>query len=347
VLPGGPAEAALPIGPEPASQWPPLSPDKLAVFRAGPEDPPPANLDAVKAEMEGNHFLASDELRLDLFYASLRDLGGGFVGVGTDQCYLFAGWMNAELVWLSDYDPWVKALHQVYLLLFREAPNADDFLARWTKSRADEVRALIDQHFSADPDLALIHKVFAKARVQVYQRLRYTQKMCRRANVPCFVTDPAQYTRVRDLALAGRMRPIVGNLLGTVGLRAVGDAARSLGVPVRVLYVSNAESYWSYGDAYRQNVASLPYDERSLVVRTKPTKPKNADYAYSVQSAQLFARWLALPSVKNIRQVWPYQAVRGPDHFPWAVLTAEPPALPKEAEEGAASPGQVLQEGQP
>ena len=51
-------------------------------------------------------------------------------------------------------------------------------------------------------------------------------------------------------------------------LRAVGETLQRLEVPVQVLYFSNAEQFFPYGEAFRANVAALPSAERAVVVRT-------------------------------------------------------------------------------
>ena len=50
------------------------------------------------------HFLRSNERRHDVFFPALRQLGGGYIGVGADQNYTLAAVARAELLWLIDID---------------------------------------------------------------------------------------------------------------------------------------------------------------------------------------------------------------------------------------------------
>ena len=86
---------------------------------------------------------------------------------------------------------------------------------------------------------------------------------------------------------AGRIRPMVADLNGDRGVVGIAAAAQKLGVPIRLLYLSNAEEYWTrYSEGFRANLKALPFDERSQVVRTLLTWAKNQDYVYNAQGAQ-------------------------------------------------------------
>lgn len=300
----------------------PLTEDERATFWGSADDAIPEVLDAVLEENEGTHFLYSDELHLDNFQPRLDGLGGGYIGVGSDQAYLFMGWQRPELAWLADYDPWIAALHRAYLVFFENAPDIEAFEAMWSPDAADASRALLDAAYADRSDLELIQEVFRVARPRVARRLRAIRRMGE-SITPTFMTDPAQYEFIRQMVQAGRVRPMVGNLLAEVGYRGVGNAARELGVTIRHVYISNAEDYWAYPESIRVNMASLPYDERSLISRTRATKPRNGDYRYMQQPAENFVRWLQ-SGVGRCREMWGYQRVEE-DEFPITFFTEEPP----------------------
>jgi hypothetical protein len=306
----------------PDGQVRPLSDAERSVFWGSADDAIPEVLDAVLAENEGTHFLYSDELHLDLFQPRLADIGGGYIGVGSDQAYLFMGWQRPELAWLADYDPWIAALHRSYLVFFENAPDIETFEAMWSPDSAEESRELLNAAYADRNDLDLIQEVFRVARPRVARRLRAIRRMGD-SLVPTFMTDADQYTFIRQMVQAGRVRPMVGNLLAEVGYRAIGDAARELGVPIRHVYISNAEDYWAYPDSMRQNMAALPVDEQSIISRTRATKPRNGDYRYMQQPAQNFVRWLQ-SGVGRCREMWGYQRV-DEDEFPITFFTDEPP----------------------
>ena len=73
---------------------------------------------------------------------------------------------------------------------------------------------------------------------------------------------------------------------GSTREKALAKACEELGVPIRVLYMSNAEEYFKYTPDFRANVASLPIDDANAVVlRTIYSKKwVHADlWAYQVQ----------------------------------------------------------------
>jgi len=85
-----------------------------------------------------------------------------------------------------------------------------------------------------------------------------------------FLGSSEDYAFVRDLALAGRLVPVVGDLAGDHALRAVGRFLRERGETVSTFYTSNVEFYLLRAGRYRsfaENVRSLPITEKSVFLR--------------------------------------------------------------------------------
>jgi hypothetical protein len=315
--------AQAPPGPR-ADGVVPLSEAERASFWGTAEDPPPEVLDATRPDLEGRHYLYSDELNLDLFQPHLQDLGGGYVGVGSDQAYLFAGWMRPSLMWLTDYDPWIKALHLAYFAFFEQAETIDEFMSLWNHNNKRSSRALLEERYAEHPERALILEVHNEATRPVHRRLRYLVSRMTELGLPSFVTDAETYAYVRALVLSGRVRPMVGNLLDEHGLIGASEAARELGVPIRAIYLSNAEQYWDYTEQFRANMEALHVDERSLVLRSRATKPQNGDYCYSVQPAHVFTEALRQSRVRRVGHVWRWCRIADPEDVPFMVLDELP-----------------------
>jgi hypothetical protein len=134
------------------------------------------------------------------------------------------------------------------------------------------------------------------------------------------VTDQADYDHVRALVRAGRVRPMLGNLLSERGLVGAGDAAARLGVPLRVIYLSNAEGYWSYPRQFKTNLAALPGDASSLVVRTIAAKWTNGDYRYNLQTLDSFKAWLAEDRVRSYKQIVPFLPLKSTLDLPVSLV---------------------------
>ncbi len=312
----------------PSSKYGRISDQQEEIFFGSAEDPPPKVLDAQLEQFEGRHFLISDEENPDKYYEKIKDLGGGFAGVGTDQCYLFIGWTKPELAWLSDYDPWVVYLHWAYLALFEANESHEDFVAGWHPKNKETAVALLEKVYADHLKKKQIVEVFEKAHQQVYGRLNRLRRHLEERKIPGFVADQESYAFVRDLILAKRVRPLVGNLLAENGLQGIAAVSKALKVPLRALYISNAESYWSYTEQFKENMYAMNFDDRSLIMRTMATKPRNGDYCYSTQSAKNFVEWLQQPFVRKVNHIWQRDRfVREEDEILFSHID-EPPNAP-------------------
>lgn len=108
-----------------------------------------------------------------------------------------------------------------------------------------------------------------------------------------YLANEADYAWVRDLQRAHRVIPVVGDLAGARALRAVGDELRRRNLTMRLIYASNVEFYLVRAgtfDAFAANVATLPIDPHSVLVRSVfPTglfrpAPQSRPEDYSTQT---------------------------------------------------------------
>ena len=66
----------------------PVSPAWTDTLNKIVPDPPPPHL------VRGTHYVISNEDRHDLWLKTVQGKGGAYLGVGTDQNYVLAGWQN-------------------------------------------------------------------------------------------------------------------------------------------------------------------------------------------------------------------------------------------------------------
>lgn len=270
----------------------PTGPLDLAAQRIAtlPADPPGTNNDT--------HYLVSNERRLDLFFDRLPVTRGGvLIGVGAEQLLILAGWTRPDLVVALDFDPVIVDLHRVHAALLCHAEDPRAFVALW----ADEGRAA--EVLAADGALARVTAVHRLAARVVSTRLvelheRPWRGKTPRAGPKTFLTDLGQYDIVRSLAKSGRLVAIQGDLTGDVTLPALAAALRDHDLLVRTLYLSNAEQYFMYGDGYRRNLLALPMDDRTVILRTLPGRPR--DFEYLSQRGPHFQGWLQRPRVRSV-----------------------------------------------
>lgn len=214
------------------------------------------------------HYPVSNEHRHDLWFAHIRDLGGAFVGVGTDQCYTLAAVQNAQLVWIVDFDPLVPLVHRMYGVLVPASEDASALVARFSSAEEEATEALLRDGLAQDPERDAILGMFERNRGRMHGYLRRAQRNVVEGTGASWLSDPELYRRVRALFVGGRVIARNGDVTADGALRAVARAATRLGVPVRVVYFSNAEQFFRFGEGFRENLDALPGDARSIVLRT-------------------------------------------------------------------------------
>lgn len=306
----------------PAAAIEPLSAEKQRVFHDSPEDPPAKELLGVAEEFVGKHYLAGDEWNMELFRPHVVNLGGAYVGVGSDQSYLFMGWQRPEIVVQMDYDPWVVDLHAAYHVIFREATTPDEFMAWWSKGKSKALKALLKTKLPEKKRSEII-RVVRMNKSNVRARLRRLRRAMKKRKIPCFLTDQTQYAFVRDMIIAGRVRTLSANLLDDEGVVGIGNMLKKMGVPVRLLYLSNAETYWRYSNQFRTNMWSLPHDDKSVVLRTTGSWSLNKDYRYYVQPINLYHEWLKRKWVYKVHRMIRRRKLEGPKDVEMQVLNRD------------------------
>jgi len=289
-----------PVGP---AKIRPLTASKQTIFTASPEDQPVEVRLGVTKARHGKHYLAGNEKTLQAFYPYIKGVGGGYVGVGSDQAYLLIGWARPEVAWFIDYDRDVVDIHEVYRLFFEHATTPAELLALFDEAQKKHATDLILAAHEGERGEHLA-TLYRQNRGWIRRRLRGMSRRIAKAKVPTVFDDQETYDYVRSLLAAGRVRPLLANLLEDGGVKGVADAARRMDVPVRVLYLSNAEEYWkAYPQNFRDNVAALPFTDDATVLRTLLIWDINQDYRYNVQPARNFLEWLAKPYTGNVYDI--------------------------------------------
>lgn len=277
---------------------PPLPAESLRVLAAIEADPKPKELSA------NSHFLVSDEKRHDLFVSAIDGIGGMLVGVGTDQVWLLAGWARSEIVVPMDFDQLVVDVHMAYGVGFRAAATPADFVAWWALGE-DEAMATVASVWPAPDDQASARRGFKAARTLVRRKLAATIKLHERLHVSSFLNDQGQYDHIVALWRGSRVHPVRGDLTEKTTMRQIGEAATKLGVPVRVLYLSNAEKYFKYSKQFARNVLGLPFDAKTVVLRAQGRGEGNGVeddgfYVYEIQTGESMRGWLESGKAWNV-----------------------------------------------
>lgn len=132
-----------------------------------------------------------------------------------------------------------------------------------------------DAFFSAGPELSYSYGLWSGQRRRGWWRMPTFGDLMVAADAEgverSFLADEARYRTLRELQLANRIVPIVGDFAGEKALRAVGDYLRTHGAAVSTFYTSNVEQYLFRSSTDWQrffaNVDRMPVDEHGVFLR--------------------------------------------------------------------------------
>ncbi len=344
VSPVVPAKSSLPRPPDP----PPPSPAEHALFGSILEDA----LEVPACETAGRSFidcrdprsyLKTNEPRIAVVLPWVKNRGGGYTGVASDQNYTFVAHARSQWVWLFDYDENIVRWHKVLRALVLQATDRHAFVAFFDRERINDGVAAIDRHAAGDPHKANLIALYRGAAADL---AGYYRKQAQSASSShSWLGDDTLYSYIRTLYLQGRMAAFRGNMLDKNTMRTVGDAARLLGVPIRIYYPSNAPEFWPFTDEYRSNVRGLPFDEDSVVVQTissvsmKTGFGQRSYWHYNVQGARAQQELLGRPGITRLRQLLYHRTKSDSPELTLSDLPGVTPSLPPPSSPGVPAHG--------
>jgi hypothetical protein len=278
-------------------------PVRISEFDRLPED----------TNLHADHYPASNEMRIDLFKKHIENIGGGYLGVGTDQNLTFIAWARSDYAWLMDFDYVAVDVNRIHMFFISVSPTYADFKYLWDRRNQAKARRLLEARFGGDPEewgrISRAFRVAQRGSTDVPERIRDLDSMARRFNLSTFSNNPADYDYIRNMIRAGRIAAVPGDLKGDITMLAIARASREQETPIRLVYTSNAEEYFRFPDAMRRNFRALPVDEKGFMIRTTTTGakyvlgypegekfPDDFPFHYNIQPLQNFHTWMALPS---------------------------------------------------
>jgi hypothetical protein len=292
----------------PAQRWeppplnlkapPPLTPQQRAIVQATKSEKLP--------EPTWLRYVLSNEWRHDVTFPKLAGLGGVYIGVATDQNYTLAAAMSAELLVTMDYDAEVVAMHRIYHAFINASPTAPEMRAWFKAENAYKAGEFLVNTAPTKEEGARLAKIYARYRDRVAVYLWHVANTRVGSRHPTWLGDPEAYSYIRALVQGGRVLAVQGDLNGTTTLRSIGDTARALGLNVHALYTSNAEGFFKYTQNFRDNIESLPRDDKSVMLRTFKhgmVSPPGDMWHYNLHQMNDFIERLKLPGYVNIYRV--------------------------------------------
>ncbi|MEM9459266.1 MAG: SUMF1/EgtB/PvdO family nonheme iron enzyme [Myxococcota bacterium] len=217
-------------------------------------------------------YLTTNEPRGYVWKDYIDNLGGAYVGIGSDQNFNYIAAARSRWAWVMDYDPRVVKNHRRLRALILAAPTRDDFVALFAPDNERRAADIISAAYPDDPALKQLRWGYVATRERMHAYFTKQRKAAGQGKSASFgwLRTEDDYRYIRTLYQQGRLRAVAGDLLREGAMQSIAQAARDLGVPVRIYYTSNAPTAWGaqITEAYRANVLSLPFDEQSLVLRT-------------------------------------------------------------------------------
>jgi len=268
------------------------------------------------------HYIKGNEYDLALFSDSIRNLGGAYLGIGSDQGFTLAATARAELLFLFDYDEVVVREMAVYVSFLRRAESEDDLIALWgDPAAAQRTAQILEEDFGKGTDCKLYVSLLRRYGKQIREHLESSRKMAREGARSHWLGDPESFAYICTMARQGRIIVKRGDLLKGVTVSAIGRFLKRHAMPMRVFYLSNAEEYWSrYSDEFETSVANLPMDARSVVLRTfhdtkLPKKSPQNEYHYNVQKGLDLARRVSADGRLRYRAMMKHVQLQGDGWF--------------------------------
>jgi hypothetical protein len=246
----------------PVDPWGPITQEQRAIMHAGEEE------DRITTPI---HYVQTNERRHDVWFPYLADKRGIYVGVAADQNYTLIGVAKSEFVFLMDLDWRVSELHRAYEVLIEASEDPKTLHQRFHEDSADASAKLIEDGLRGTVDDDRLRQIVTSwrgARETVYRHLAKVIERDEAGVMTSWLSNPEYYAHIRKLYQNDRVRFLVGDLTGPKTLTTIGKAAEGLGLPVTVLYLSNAEEYYDYTSQYRASIKALPTNENSIVLRT-------------------------------------------------------------------------------
>ena len=267
--------------------------------------------------VRNSHYWVSNEHNHQVWKSYIDQIGGAFIGVGTDQNFLLAGWARPQLLILMDFDGMIPVLHEIYEYFFTISASPEDFVKRWHKHYATDSTTLLKAYFDQQIQMKQVElklsaskakrwvrsrmKVYKTIRALIYRRLQRVIKKYKKLKIKTFLNDQEQYDFIRALWAQGRVIYIRGDLTADLTMLDLAQVLKKMNLSLNVLYVSNAEQYFKITPQYRRNLLALPWGEKSALLRTMGWRilgfmNEDEKYHYNLQTGSNLSYWM-----KNVR----------------------------------------------
>jgi hypothetical protein len=259
------------------------------------------------------HYPASNERRIDLFWNIIDSLGGAYMGVGTDQNLSFAARAKSEWIFLVDFDPEIVKVNRLHIFFLKNSQDYSEFKNFWMRKNRDSTsKYLQDKAGNELADLEIGLNIGLKPGIGVPERLQELDYMEKNFFLKTFSNKEEDFQFLRKRAVENKIIAVNGDLTGPVTLKDISKRVSQTGLTINVLYTSNAEEYFKFPINFRENIKSMPISEKSVLIRTITAGSKSMGYPdgekypdsfpfhYNYQKIGNLKKWMDYPKEFNI-----------------------------------------------
>jgi hypothetical protein len=256
------------------------------------------------------------KIGLICFCPHVKDIKGGYFGVGSIQNFTLASWADSEYIWLMDFTRVVVATNKIHAAFLKNTNTPAEHRALWERKNEKKAYEIIEKEIK-DDDLKFIKQSYRKASPYLMISFKTIDKLTKKRNYTTWLQDQKYFDRLKNLAMNNRIRALRGDLNGNITVKGIAEAATKMNVPMRILYYSNAEEYFGrqfggYKESFRKNFGLMPVDDTGFTVRTisfSKSKFVWADdshlstdrgFHYTLMSAKSFVNALNAPGKLNV-----------------------------------------------
>ncbi len=273
-----------------------------------------------KRGLLAEHYPASNERRIDLFWNVIKDLKGVYLGVGTDQNLSLAARAKSEFIILLDFDPEIVKVNRLHVFFLKNTNNYSEFKNFWERKNKNSTIQFISNNAGDEKeDLLIGHTIGLKPGIGVPERLSELEYMHSNFKLDTFSHNNNDFQYLKNLAINDKIIPVNGDLTGDISINEISKMLSAEGKTINLMYTSNAEEYFKFPKEYRQNIKSLPISEKSIIVRTLTAGaksygfpqgekfPDSFPFHYNYQTLENLKKWMEYPKEFNILYMMNYR----------------------------------------
>lgn len=247
-------------------------------------------------------YIIAPEKKHEQIIPFLKETGGVYIGLSTDQNFLLIPHLKPEYIILMDSKISVIATNQLYRYVFSTQKTPDEFIEFFAEKNAQKsLRKLMNHFRDIETQYGPIRE-FQRYKNRIFKNLQTKKTNWEKNKIKSFLTNQEMYDFMVKMSQSNRYIIVCGDLKGEKTLRSITKHLNKHQLKVSTLALSNAEQSFSYTDAFRNNIQNIPFLDSAIIIRSHQTKDQQ-NFTYYLQSTSDFILWLQQKQTKDIEDI--------------------------------------------